>query len=77
MEFGGKKGEILTFASYAQKDKPYEELTFCGYISSVFGHCFYCLKRCITCSYCDDCVNGNNTIQNKKSHAYEETIYKM
>eukprot|EP01084_Bolivina_argentea_P030440 56412_1 len=69
MEFGGKRGEILTFASYAQKDS-IKEMTFCGYIGGAFTDCFI---SCVSCCFCECCRRDtrerNKSISQKKSEA--------
>jgi len=71
MEFGGLNGEILTFASYAQKDV-HDDLTFCGYIRQMLGNCGIACLGCICCECCRGQKDTNDEIKRRKSQAYDQ-----
>ena len=73
MEFGGDSGEILTFASYAQKEK-WEELTCLGYMRKGMVKLFMALMKCCCCSCCREDKDVERTIEKKRSHVHEEGV---
>ena len=76
MEFGGKTGEILTFASYAQKEVD-DDYTFCGWIQNACTKvCVSCFKFCC-CACCREDEETNRVIDKKKSNTlYEAKLQK-
>eukprot|EP00483_Globobulimina_turgida_P006992 UN07006 len=70
MSFGGDRGEILTFTSYAQKDV-FEEFTFCGLVRHGLSTCFKSCASVICCECCRGEGDTNKSIKKTKSDAFD------
>jgi len=70
MEFGGAKGDILTFVSYAYSDKK-EEQTFCQYLCR---SCRSCCLLCCCCGCCREDRDTNRKVQQRKQDAHALTV---
>ena len=76
MEFGGKKGEILTFASYAQKEIN-DDFTFCGWIKYACYKIFVSCFKLLCCACCREDEETNRIIDKRKSNTmYEAKLIK-
>ena len=76
MEFGGKTGEILTFASYAQKEIN-DDFTFCGWIQNACYKIFVSCFKLFCCACCREDEETNRMIDKRKSNTmYEAKLQK-
>ena len=73
MYFGGKQGNILTFASYATKEVR-EDMSFCSYFGGALKGCFMRVLYCCCCERCRGDKERRKTINQRKTLTHATAI---